>query len=97
MPTVHVLSFTACLLLPVCHSFHCAACLILPAFASKLQAKFQLDGVGDVDGITVVSGVGWETASALQIQQDTGQQIHVSGDGTVTASIAHIRRQRDTH
>ena len=38
---------------------------------------------GDVDGLIVVNGVGYETELVAQIQQDTGKQVYLSGDGTV--------------
>ena len=52
---------------------------------SQLQAKFELDPLGDVDGLNVINGVGWETELVHQIQPDTGDLVRLSGDGTVSA------------
>ena len=51
----------------------------------QLQAKFELDPLGDVDGLNVVNGIGWETDLVYQMQQDTGKQVRLSGDGTVSS------------
>ena len=42
-----------------------------------------LSHAGDVDGLIVVNGLGYETELVAQIQPDTGKQVHLSGDGTV--------------
>ena len=55
---------------------------------NQLQAKFELDPLGDVDGLNVVNGVGWETELVHQMQQDTGKQVRLSGDGTVSTESA---------
>ena len=52
---------------------------------SQLQAKFELDPLGDVDGLNVINGVGWETELVHQLQPDTGDLVRLSGDGTVSA------------
>ena len=56
----------------------------LPAFSNwVIFGDTVLSHAGDVDGLIVVNGVGYETELVAQIQQDTGQQVYRSGDGTV--------------
>lgn len=58
--------------------------------AEKLEAVLQLDTEGDVDGLLCYDGQGFETESVPQIQQDTQEQVFLSGDGTVNyQSLRH--------
>ena len=50
----------------------------------QLQPIFELDHLGDVDGLKVIDGIGWETDVVPQVQQDTGKMVFLSGDGTVS-------------
>ena len=49
---------------------------------------YVLDPLGDVDGLTVINGVAWETDVTTQTQQDTQKQVCLSGDGTVSAVLS---------
>ena len=56
----------------------------------KCQPSMQLDAAGDIDGLICYDGQGFETSAGPQIQPDTGEQVFVSGDGTVNyQSLRH--------
>jgi len=42
-----------------------------------------LDSDGDVDGLLVINGVGYETHAVPQKRPDSGESVYLSGDGTV--------------
>ena len=49
----------------------------------KVQGRMMLDTDGDVDGLRVIDGIGYETHTGIQYRPDSGEQVHLSGDGTV--------------
>jgi len=51
----------------------------------QVESRFQLDYDGDVDGLRVIDGIGYETQYVPQICPDdpSGDRVYASGDGTV--------------
>ena len=62
-----------------------------------VSSMLQLDKSGDVDGLVVHDGQGFETSGVPQVQPDTGKQVFLSGDGTVNyQSLRHAATWKDT-
>jgi len=55
-----------------------------------LKPPIVLDPEGDVDGMLVIGGVGYETQALPQLRPDDGKEVLLSGDGTVNyQSLRH--------
>ena len=50
---------------------------------TKLKSAYKIDNAGEVRGLKVVDGIGYETVEVAQRRPDTGEIVKLSGDGTV--------------
>jgi len=62
----------------------------------KVQSRFELDDEGDVNGLRVIDGIGYETTFVAQRRPDNGEVVYLSGDGTVNYQSLRFAKTWDS-